>query len=405
MPKKTIRDLDVTGKRVFIRADFNVPMDDDGRITDDRRVRLTIPTLLSVLDRGGSVVVASHLGRPDGTGFQASESARPVRDLLDRLLAGHMDGTVQMAGDLPTSPESAAAAAALKPRQVLLLENLRFEKGEKKGDPAFAAKLAGYADAYVNDAFGCSHRSDASMDALPRAMAPKPCVAGLLLERELTYLQGVLEAPRRPFVAIIGGAKVSDKIAALTNLCGRVDTILVGGAMAYTFMLAQGLGVGRSLVQPDMVDQARTILALAKQRGTALMLPTDHVCGAELKAGTTTSIVSGAIPDGVMGLDIGPSTLASYSAAVLGANTIVWNGPMGAFETAPFDAGTVGLARVVAQATERGCTSVAGGGDTASAVEQAGLAGALTHISTGGGASLEMLEGKTFACLAALQDA
>ena len=405
MPKKTIRDLDVTGKRVFIRADFNVPMDDDGRITDDRRVRLTIPTLLSVLDRGGSVVVASHLGRPDGTGFQASESARPVRDLLDRLLAGHMDGTVQMAGDLPTSPESAAAAAALKPRQVLLLENLRFEKGEKKGDTAFAAKLAGYADAYVNDAFGCSHRSDASMDALPRAMAPKPCVAGLLLERELTYLQGVLEAPRRPFVAIIGGAKVSDKIAALTNLCGRVDTILVGGAMAYTFMLAQGLGVGRSLVQPDMVDQARFILALAKQRGTALMLPTDHVCGAELKPGTTTSIVAGAIPDGVMGLDIGPSTLAAYSAAVLGANTIVWNGPMGAFETAPFDAGTVGLARAVAQATERGCTSVAGGGDTASAVEQAGLAGALTHISTGGGASLEMLEGKTFACLEALQDA
>jgi phosphoglycerate kinase len=405
MPKKTIRDLDVAGKRVFIRADFNVPMDDHGHITDDRRVRLTIPTIVSVLDRGGAVVVASHLGRPDGSGFQASESARPVRELLDRLLAGHVDGPVQMAGDVPTSPESAAAAAALKPRQVLLLENLRFEKGEKKGDPAFAAKLAGYADAYVNDAFGCSHRSDASMDALPRAMAPRPCVAGLLLERELTYLQGVLDHPQRPFVAIIGGAKVSDKIAALNNLCGRVDTILVGGAMAYTFLLAQGIGVGRSLVQHDMVDQARTILALAKERGTALLLPIDHVCGAELKAGTATSIVTGAIPGGLMGLDIGPATLAAYAAAVHSAKTVVWNGPMGAFETEPFQAGTFGLARAVAEATKLGCISVAGGGDTASAVDQAGLASSLTHISTGGGASLEMLEGKSFACLAALQDA
>jgi phosphoglycerate kinase len=328
-----------------------------------------------------------------------------VRDLLDRLLAGHLEGPVQMAGQVPTSPESAAAAVALKPRQVLLLENLRFEKGEKKGDPAFAAKLAGYADAYVNDAFGCSHRTDASMDALPRAMAPKPCVAGLLLERELTYLQGVLEHPKRPFVAIIGGAKVSDKIAALTNLCGRVDTILVGGAMAYTFLLAQGVGVGRSLIQQDMVDQARSILSIAKDRGTALLLPTDHVCGTELKAGTATSVVVGAIPDGLMGLDIGPSTMATYSTVVANASTIVWNGPMGAFETEPFNTGTFGLAAAVAGATKHGCTSVAGGGDTASAVEQAGFADALTHISTGGGASLEMLEGKPFACLAALQDA
>jgi phosphoglycerate kinase len=230
-------------------------------------------------------------------------------------------------------------------------------------------------------------------------------VAGLLLERELTYLQGVLDHPQRPFVAIIGGAKVSDKIAALNNLCGRVDTILVGGAMAYTFLLAQGIGVGRSLVQHDMVDQARTILALAKERGTALLLPTDHVCGAELKAGTATSIVTGAIPDGLMGLDIGPATLAAYAAAVRSAKTVVWNGPMGAFETEPFQAGTFGLARAVAEATKLGCISVAGGGDTASAVDQAGLASSLTHISTGGGASLEMLEGKSFACLAALQDA
>jgi phosphoglycerate kinase len=351
------------------------------------------------------VVLASHLGRPEGTGYQASESARPVRDLLEQLLAGHTEGPVQMAGEVPTSQESAAAAAALKPRQVLLLENLRFEKGEKKGDPAFAAKLASYADAYVNDAFGCSHRTDASMDALPRAMSPKPCVAGLLLERELTYLQGVLEHPKRPFVAIIGGAKVSDKIAALTNLCGRVDTILVGGAMAYTFLLAQGVGVGRSLVQRDMVEQARTILGLAKERGTTLLLPNDHVCGAELKPGTPTSVVTGSIPDGVMGLDIGPETLSTYSAAVKGAKTVMWNGPMGAFETEPFNAGTFGLAAAVAEATKHGCTSVAGGGDTASAVEQAGLAEALTHISTGGGASLEMLEGKSFACLDALQDA
>ena len=407
MPKKTIRDLDVTGKRVFVRADFNVPMDDHGRITDDRRVRLTVPTLLSVLDRGGSVVVASHLGRPDGTGFQASESARPVRELLDQLLAGHIDGPVQMAGQVPTSPESAAAAAALKPRQVLLLENLRFEKGEKKGDAAFAGKLAAFGSAYVNDAFGASHRADASMVALPRAMhaAGRPAVAGRLLEKELRFLGAALEQPRRPFVAIVGGAKVSDKLAALSNLLDKVDVIVVGGAMAYTFLRAQGVATGNSLVEPDMVAKASAILHDAQARGRTILLPVDHVCGRKLEAGTETTVVAGAIPDGWMGLDIGPRSQALFAEACRTSRQVVWNGPMGAFETKPFDAGTLSVARAVADATKAGAVTIAGGGDTAASLDALGLADALTHVSTGGGASLEMLEGKRFESVDALDAA
>jgi phosphoglycerate kinase len=398
----TIDQVDPRGKRVFIRADFNVPQADDGTITDDRRIRLTVPTIDSVLSRGGSVVLASHLGRPEGTGFEAEGSLAPVAERL-RALSPRLKG-LRMGGPLASDEASRSAALALKSGEALLLENLRFEKGEKKGDASFAARLADLADMYVNDAFGCSHRADASMLALPRAMRAqgKPCVAGTLLEREIRFLSGVIERPVRPFVAIVGGAKVSDKLAALRNLCLRVDAILVGGAMAYTFLKASGIGVGRSRVQDDMLDEARAILALARERGCRIELPTDHVCADALAAGVATSTCTGAIPDGLMGLDIGPDTVRRYSTEVASAATILWNGPVGAFETAPFDAGTVALAKAVASATSRGAVSVAGGGDTAAAVDRAGLASGFTHISTGGGASLEMLEGKRFECIDAL---
>jgi phosphoglycerate kinase len=398
----TIDQVDPRGKRVFVRADFNVPQADDGSITDDRRVRLTVPTIESVLSRGGSVVLASHLGRPEGKGFEAEGSLAPVAERL-RELSPHL-AALKMGGPLASDEQSRAAALALKPGESLLLENLRFEKGEKKGDAAFADRLAELADIYVNDAFGCSHRGDASMLALPRAMRAqgKPCVAGLLLEREIRFLSGVIENPVRPFVAIVGGAKVSDKLAALRNLCQRVDAILVGGAMAYTFLKASGVGVGRSRVQDDMLEEARAILSVARERRCRIELPTDHVCAGALASGVATSVHAGRVPDGLMGLDIGPDTVRRFSAEIASAATILWNGPVGAFETAPFDAGTVALAKSVGVATARGAVSVAGGGDTAAAVEHAGLASAFTHISTGGGASLEMLEGKRFECIDAL---
>ena len=276
MAKKTIDQLDVKGRRIFIRADFNVPQDDKGRITDDRRIQATLPTIRSVLARGGSVVAASHLGRPEGSGHEADYSMAPVVERLRELL-GTDAVSVRLVGKLPTDVDAAAAAAVLKPGEVLVLENLRFEKGEKKGDAGFAGKLAAYADAYCNDAFGASHRNDASMLALPTAMQSRPRVAGLLLARELKFLGDTIAHPPRPFVAILGGAKVSDKLPALRNLIGRVDTIVIGGAMAYTFLLAQGHDVGRSLVQRDLVNEAKALLAEAPAKGTRLVLPVDHV--------------------------------------------------------------------------------------------------------------------------------
>ncbi len=403
MAKKTIDQLDVKGRRIFVRADFNVPQDDAGRITDDRRIQGTLPTIRSVLARGGSVVAASHLGRPEGKGFEADASIKPVADRLRELL-GKDAVSVKLVGGVPTDVDAAAAAAVLKPGEVLVLENLRFEKGEKKGDAAFAAKLAGYADAYCNDAFGASHRNDASMLALPNAMKPKPCVAGLLLARELKFLGETIAKPARPFVAILGGAKVSDKLPALNHLIGRVDTILVGGAMAYTFLLSQGKAVGRSLVQRDLVDQAKAILDAAAAKGTRLVLPVDHVCGQTLEEHGPTQVHAD-VPEDWMGLDIGPASQAAFAAEIGKARLLVWNGPVGAFEVPPFDRGTVALAKAVAAATTSGCVTIAGGGDTAAAVEAAGLAGGFTHISTGGGASLEMLEGKVFDSLAPLEEA
>ena len=400
--RRSVDSFDPKGKRVFVRADFNVPTDDAGAITDDRRIRGALPTIESIIARGGSVVVASHFGRPAGTGYEASESLQPVFERLRQLLAGKAE--VLFAGQVPTDDAARAAVAALKPGQVLLLENLRFEKGEKKGDPAFAAKLAAYGDAYVNDAFGASHRADASMVALPRAMAAegKPALAGRLLEKELRFLGAALESPRRPFVAIVGGAKVSDKLAAISNLLDKVDVIVVGGAMAYTFLRAQGVTTGNSLVEPDMVEKARVIMHDAQARGRTILLPVDHVCGRKLEAGTETSVVVGGIADGWMGLDIGPRSQELFSEACASAGQVVWNGPMGAFETKPFDAGTMAVARAVAAATAKGAVTIAGGGDTAASLDVSGLGDALTHVSTGGGASLEMLEGKRFESVDAL---
>lgn len=402
MPKKSIRNLDVHSKTVFVRADFNVPADDANKITDDRRIQAALPTIRHILKGGGAVVAASHFGRPAGTGFEPDQSLRPVYERLRDLLKS--EASVQFAGQVPTDEASRAAVAALKPGQVLLLENLRFEKGEKKGDAAFASKLAQYGHAYVNDAFGASHRNDASMVALPLAMKPKSCVAGFLLEKELEFLGGAIEHPKRPFVAIVGGAKVSDKLTALSNLLAKVDTIIVGGAMAYTFMRAQGLTTGSSLVEAGMIDKAREILGEAKAKGKTILLPTDHICGRALQEGTETCVQQGAIPDGWMGLDIGPATQRQYATAIAAAKQVVWNGPMGAFETKPFDAGTRAVADAVAKATTAGAVTIAGGGDTAAAVEAFGLAHQLTHVSTGGGASLEMLEGRKFDSVAALDE-
>lgn len=398
----TIDQVDVAGRRVFVRCDFNVPQDAAGRITDDRRIRMTIPTIESILARGGSVVLATHLGRPAGVGFEGEFSVAPVAARL-RELSPQLN-SLKLVGPRCTDDSAADACRALTPGGAILLENLRFEKGEKKGDPALASILVEFTDIYCNDAFGASHRGDASMLALPRAFRAqgKPCVAGRLLEREIRYLKGVLDAPTHPFVAIIGGAKVSDKLTALRNLCGRVDTILVGGAMAYTFLKAQGIAVGKSLVQDGMLDEARAILKLAAESRTQIELPIDHVCAEALKVGTPTSRIDAAIPDGLMGLDIGPQTVARFARILAAAKTILWNGPVGAFETTPFHTGSFALATAIVSATEAGAISIAGGGDTAAVVELAEQSARFSHISTGGGASLEMLEGKEFACLAAL---
>ncbi len=400
MPPRTIAQEDVAGKRVFLRCDFNVPFTESGQISDDRRIRLTRPTIESILVRGGSVVCATHLGRPKGKGFEAGESTAPVARRLSELLGSLTKRPVTVPGESCIDDHSAAAVAALRPGEVLLLENLRFEPGEKAGDAGFAARLAGYGDIYCNDAFGCSHRNDASMHALPLAMQGKPRVAGLLLERELRFLGGILDHPERPFVAIVGGAKVSDKVVALGNVLERVDQVLVGGAMAYTFLKAQGQAVGASLVEDSMLGAAQQILAKASGK---VVLPVDHVCAQKLALGQTTQVVDGAIPEGWMGLDIGPRTLAAFEQSIARARQVVWNGPVGAFETVPFDVGTLGVARALTRATSTGATTVVGGGDSAAAVEVAGLVSGFTHVSTGGGASLEMLEGRSFDSIGALE--
>jgi phosphoglycerate kinase len=399
MPKKTIGNVEVRGKRVLMRVDFNVPLE-DGVITDDRRIRMAVPTIKSVVDRGGKLVLMSHLGRPEGKGPEAGMSLAPCAARLGEILGKPVAFVDACIGD-----KVKAAAAKLNDGDVLLIENLRFHKQEKKGDPAFAAEIAALGDIYCNDAFGTAHRDDASMVAVPNAMKG-PKVAGFLLEKELKYLSDAINAPRRPFVAILGGAKVSDKIGAITNLLDRVDTVLIGGAMAYTFMAAEHKGVGKSRVEQDHVAEARGIIDRAARSRAKVVLPSDHICGQELAKGVHTLISNEIIPDGWMGLDIGPRTINLYCTLLQHAGTILWNGPMGAFEFPPFDVGTKEVALAVARATLLHDTvSIVGGGDSAAAMEKFNLAQNVSHVSTGGGASLEMLEGKKFNSVELLDNA
>ena len=400
MPKKSVADLDPRGKAVLVRVDFNVPQDDSGAITDDRRIKMALPTIRSILDRGGKAILMSHLGRPAGKGLEPAFSLAPVAKRLGELLGK----PVMLASDTGGA-DSQAKAKALPAGGVLVLENVRFNKGEKKGDDAiYVAGLATLADAYVNDAFGTCHRTEASMHAVPVALKAlgKPAVSGFLVEKEIQYLSDAIARPKRPFVAILGGKKVSDKIAVIQNLLSICDHVLIGGAMAYTFALAQGGKTGKSLVEPDKLDLAKELLAHGNGK---LVLPVDTHCADDFSSGANKKIVrAGEIPDGFEGLDIGPETAQKYAGIIRSAGTVVWNGPMGVFEMPPFDAGTKAVADAVADATAKGAITIIGGGDSAAAVEQLGYADKVSHVSTGGGASLEMLEGKAFATVAVLDD-
>jgi phosphoglycerate kinase len=395
MAKKSIDQVDVRGKKVLMRVDFNVPLDDQLQITDDRRIRMALPSIRSVLDRGGRLILVSHLGRPKGKGVEPAYSLRPAAVRLAELL----EQPVAFAED--TVGESAKAKLGeLRDGQVVVLENVRFNAGEQQGDAAFAQQLAATADIYCNDAFGTCHRTDASMVAVPQAMAGKPRVVGHLVAKEIEYLSDLLERPERPFVAILGGAKVSDKINVIDNLLKVCDRVLIGGAMAYTFSLAQGGEVGKSLVEPDKVELAKRLLEIG---GKKLVLPSDTHCGDAFKADCNKRVVpAGKIPADYQGLDIGPETAKHYSEILRDARTIVWNGPMGVFEMPPFDAGTKAVAEAVASSA---ATSVIGGGDSAAAIEQLGYADRVSHVSTGGGASLSMLEGEKFAAVELLDNA
>ncbi len=396
MAKLSIRDLDLQGKRVFIRVDFNVPIK-GGRIKDDTRIRASLPTITYALEHGATVILASHLGRPKG-GPSPEFSLRPVAEHL-AILIGR---AVTFADDCVGEPaRQAIAQAQAAGNRVVLLENVRFHPEEEKNDPAFAKQLAELADVYVNDAFGSSHRAHASTEGMARLMPQ--AAAGFLMEDELRYLGDALESPKRPFIAILGGAKVSDKIEVIENFLGRVDALLIGGAMAYTFFKAQGLPVGKSLVENDKLDAARAILKRAAETKVLLELPVDHVVAATIEAGVATEtldVTDAAIGDR-MGLDIGPRTIARYARLIGTAKTVVWNGPMGVFETSPFDAGTTAVAKAVADVIG---TTIIGGGDSVSAVAKAGVTNSITHISTGGGASLEFLGGRKLPGVEALTE-
>jgi len=391
--KLSIRDLELAGKRVFMRVDFNVPIK-GGQIKDDTRIQASLPSIAYALDHGATVILASHLGRPKGT-VNPDYTLKRVAARLSELLGR----PVEFADDCVGPSAQTAVDRAAQGGKVVLLENLRFHPEEEKNDPAFAAQLAAPANAYVNDAFGSSHRAHASVEAITKIL-PQPA-AGLLMEKEVQYLGHVLGSPDRPFVAILGGAKVSDKIEIIENLLGKVDALAIGGAMAYTFLKARGLPIGKSLVEDDKLEAARRIMAHAHERGVKLALPSDHVVADRLEAGAphaTLAVDDAAIGERI-GVDIGPETIAAYTQLVAGARTVVWNGPMGVFEMPPFDAGTNALARAVANVKG---TTIVGGGDTVSAVSKAGVADRITHISTGGGASLEFLGGRVLPGVAAL---
>ena len=394
MTKQSITQIDVAGKRVLIRVDFNVPLNAASEITDDRRIEMALPSIHSVLRRGGSLVLMSHLGRPRGNDDDGRFSLTPVAKRLGELLGQD----VAMANDT-VGNDAHDKVSQLVDGGVVVLENLRFDPAEKAGDTEFAAKLANFGDVYCNDAFGTCHREHASMVAVPQAMADKPRVVGLLVEKEIKYLSAAIESPKRPFVAILGGAKVSDKIMVINKLLDVCDHILIGGAMAYTFALARGGIVGKSLVEPDKVDLAADLL---ERGGDVLVLPVDTHCGDDFSADCNKEVVPfGAIAPEFEGLDIGPETADKYAGLLADAGTVVWNGPMGVCEMPPFDAGTRRVAEAIAASD---AISIIGGGDSAAAIEQLGFADQVSHVSTGGGASLAMLEGKTFAAVELLDD-
>jgi phosphoglycerate kinase len=394
--KLTIEQLDIEGRRVLMRVDFNVPLR-DGVVTDERRIVAALPSIRHALGRGASVVLLSHLGRPKGQA-RPEFSLRPVAACLERRL----ERPVRFVEDC-VGPLAEAACAALEPGGVLLLENLRFHAGEEKPDqePGFDERLARLGERYVNDAFGTTHRAHASIVGLARRFERR--AAGFLVAREIEYLERALAAPARPFVALLGGAKVGDKIGVVEHLLARLDGLLVGGAMAYTFLAAQGVGIGASRVEPDRLATARRVLDEAERRGVELRLPIDHVCGRELAEATESMVTAGAeIPAGWLGLDIGPATRAAFAERIAAARTVIWNGPLGVFEWPPFAAGTLALARACAESP---ALTIVGGGDSAAAAEAFGLAERFDHVSTGGGASLELLEGKELPGLAVLSDA
>ena len=396
MNKKTVRDIAVAGKRVLVRVDFNVPLDADRHITDDTRIQAALPTIRYLLDSGAAVILMSHLGRPDGKAVEKSRLA-PAAERLSELLGK----PVQLATD-SIGPEVEAQAKALQPGQVLLLENLRFHKEEEKNDPEFARQLASLGEVYVNDAFGTAHRAHASTEGVTHYL---PGAAGFLMEKEINFLGSALEHPHRPFVAIIGGAKVSDKIAVLERLINMVDTLLIGGGMANTFLKAEGHEIGDSLYEEGKLDVARDLIIKAHQQGLEFLLPVDVVVADRVAADATYKVVShDDVQAGWRILDIGPATIEAFSSALAGARTIVWNGTLGVAEIPAFAKGTNAIIEILAERTRAGATTIIGGGDSAAAVEQAGSADAMTHVSTGGGASLEFLEGRILPGVAALED-
>ncbi len=390
MNKKTVRDIDVKGKRVLVRVDFNVPLA-DGKVTDDTRIRAALPTIQYLIDQGAKVILMSHLGRPKGQ-VKPEFSLKPVAEHLSHLLGK----PVKMAPDC-VGPEVEAMAAELQPGDVLLLENTRFHPEERKNDPSFAQQLAKLGDIYVNDAFGSAHRAHASTEGVAHYL---PAVAGFLMEKELNFLGKALEAPERPFIAILGGAKISDKIGVIQNLLGKVDALLIGGGMANTFLQAQGYDMAESLVEEDSLDTAKQLLQEGEGK---IFLPVDLVVADAFDASANHKVVPvDEVPAGWRALDIGPATVAHFSNRLAGAKTVVWNGPMGVFEFPAFAKGTVAIAQALADLKD--AVTIIGGGDSVAAVKQAGLADKITHISTGGGASLEFLEGKTLPGVAALLD-
>ncbi len=391
MPR-TLSELDLSGKRAFVRVDFNVPMQ-DGAITDDTRIVAALPTLRAILNAGGSAVVASHRGRPKGEVVEELRMA-PIAEHLQKLLGDKV--IVKHVADIVGS-SAQTAAANLNPGEVLVLENLRFEAGETSNDPELSKTLAAMADCFIQDAFGTCHRAHASTAGVPALMSET--ATGLLLQKEIDSFNQAFAKPRRPLVAIIGGAKVSDKIIVLENLLEKVDEVLIGGGMAYTFLRAQGIGVGNSLCEEDRISTAQTILEECDQRGIKLHLPSDHVCADNFAVDANKEVHSPMVPKGWMGLDIGPETQKRFAEVVAGARTVVWNGPMGVFEMEPFRAGTACIASAVA---ESDCMSVVGGGDSVAAVKLVGATEKVSHISTGGGAFLEMLEGKELPGIVAL---